>query len=216
LFGPGKGTGGGNATGGASSGGGGTGGASSGGQGGAGGASATGGVSAGGTVAGGGAGNAAGAGGVPPAGGTGGVGGAVGGSGGTTSEPCCTVHAAPGCADEGVRNCVCNEDPYCCDTGWDQQCVDNVDYLSCGNCNSGTGGFGGGGFGGSGGGTSCGKAGQGCGAQSDCCTTFYCVEYNQSANYHTCAQCIGNSNSCYSDYQCCSGHCSFGFPGTCY
>lgn len=37
---------------------------------------------------------------------------------------CNEVHATPGCDDVSCCNIVCNLFPSCCDTGWDQSCVD--------------------------------------------------------------------------------------------
>ncbi|MEY2712085.1 MAG: hypothetical protein RL005_307, partial [Planctomycetota bacterium] len=37
---------------------------------------------------------------------------------------CNVVHATPGCDDVTCCNIVCNLFPSCCDTGWDQSCVD--------------------------------------------------------------------------------------------
>ena len=37
---------------------------------------------------------------------------------------CNVVHATPGCDDTTCCNIVCNLFPSCCDTGWDQSCVD--------------------------------------------------------------------------------------------
>jgi hypothetical protein len=37
---------------------------------------------------------------------------------------CNVVHATPGCDDVSCCNIVCNLFPSCCDTGWDQSCVD--------------------------------------------------------------------------------------------
>ncbi|WP_096326349.1 hypothetical protein [Nannocystis exedens] len=61
-------------------------------------------------------------------------------TGGTTAgadEDCCLVHAAPGCADDAVEMCVCDEDPFCCGLeggNWDETCVNNVNTFGCGRC----------------------------------------------------------------------------------
>ena len=47
---------------------------------------------------------------------------------------CCTVDEAPGCGETAVESCVCAQDVYCCDTAWDQLCVDQVESLGCGTC----------------------------------------------------------------------------------
>lgn len=62
--------------------------------------------------------------------------------GGDTGEPppppptndCCTPAATPGCTEAGVESCVCMQDPFCCDSEWDQVCVDQVDSFGCGDC----------------------------------------------------------------------------------
>ena len=36
---------------------------------------------------------------------------------------CCEPSDGPGCADAAVESCVCGQDPFCCDTQWDGQCV---------------------------------------------------------------------------------------------
>jgi hypothetical protein len=46
---------------------------------------------------------------------------------------CCEV-GAPGCATASVEACVCQADPFCCETQWDGQCVLEVDALACGDC----------------------------------------------------------------------------------
>lgn len=47
---------------------------------------------------------------------------------------CCDAHGGLGCVDVGVANCVCNEDPFCCQTAWNDACVAEVDELGCGSC----------------------------------------------------------------------------------
>jgi hypothetical protein len=37
---------------------------------------------------------------------------------------CCAEHGNPGCDDEQVEQCVCNEDYVCCVDPWDDICVD--------------------------------------------------------------------------------------------
>ncbi len=51
---------------------------------------------------------------------------------------CCEV-GTPGCSTAAVEACVCQADPYCCETAWDAQCVLEVDALACGNCGGGGG-----------------------------------------------------------------------------
>jgi hypothetical protein len=79
---------------------------------------------------------------------------------------CCVAAMQPGCIDRAVAECVCAQDPFCCETQWDQQCVDSVDALGCGACGGGApnpGGTEGGDEGGAGG-ACCAPTGQpGCG-----------------------------------------------------
>lgn len=49
------------------------------------------------------------------------------------SHPC-TQPGGPGCNNPVVQTCVCNSDPYCCNTEWDQQCVDEVNGFDCHAC----------------------------------------------------------------------------------
>ncbi|MEK7730744.1 MAG: hypothetical protein AAB363_02695, partial [Planctomycetota bacterium] len=37
---------------------------------------------------------------------------------------CHTLHATPGCDSEACCAAICADDPFCCDTEWDQVCVD--------------------------------------------------------------------------------------------
>jgi hypothetical protein len=70
-----------------------------------------------------------GAGGAPGAGGTPGAGGA-GGTGGANSGDCCSNHGSVGCDQPDVEACVCSEDSYCCQSAWDDLCVNQAS--SCG------------------------------------------------------------------------------------
>ena len=60
------------------------------------------------------------------------------GDGDTDSETdvgdCCTESANPGCSNTDIETCVCQVDPYCCDTAWDGLCADEVDSLGCAFC----------------------------------------------------------------------------------
>jgi hypothetical protein len=53
---------------------------------------------------------------------------------GPGSGDCCEAHDTPGCEDEAVAACVCEEDPFCCATVWDGICVLEVTDLECGAC----------------------------------------------------------------------------------
>jgi hypothetical protein len=48
--------------------------------------------------------------------------------------PCCTEHTGGGCEVNTVEACVCALDGLCCDGGWDQICVDEVESFDCGSC----------------------------------------------------------------------------------
>src|SRR5690606_37389326 len=62
----------------------------------------------------------------------------TGGAGGSGS--CCFTSAKPGCSDTEVAECVCKFDEFCCESSWDQACVDQGS-LHCGaGCSMGTGG----------------------------------------------------------------------------
>lgn len=47
---------------------------------------------------------------------------------------CCAAGGEAGCSDVGVQSCVCDVDPYCCNTQWDGLCVGEVESLGCGSC----------------------------------------------------------------------------------
>ncbi|MBN2194187.1 MAG: hypothetical protein JW751_15325 [Polyangiaceae bacterium] len=79
-----------------------------------------------------------------PTGGTGGTGGRpTGGDGGTPTGgtggiggtgDCCLVHGDPGCAEDRIAECVCDNDPFCCEETWDDACVVGVESYGCGSC----------------------------------------------------------------------------------
>ena len=66
----------------------------------------------------------------------------VGGTGGAPSN-CCEVSPAPSCEDPEVAKCVCTFDPFCCNYVWDSFCVQEVESLGCGSCDTPMGGAGG-------------------------------------------------------------------------
>jgi hypothetical protein len=53
---------------------------------------------------------------------------------------CCKEHPQPGCDEidgvpvEGVDDCVCAVDPFCCESAWDVTCVEEVESLGCADC----------------------------------------------------------------------------------
>lgn len=48
-------------------------------------------------------------------------------------DDCCTPSDMGGCPDPVVAECVCGYDPYCCDTAWDELCIDEA-ATYCGGC----------------------------------------------------------------------------------
>ena len=50
---------------------------------------------------------------------------------------CCEEHGYPGCDTWGIEDCVCAQDPFCCETEWDNFCVEEVEEYGCGSCDSG-------------------------------------------------------------------------------
>ncbi|HET6583450.1 MAG TPA: hypothetical protein VFG69_08380 [Nannocystaceae bacterium] len=61
--------------------------------------------------------------------------------GGTTASDtgapggtCCEAHAEAGCGDAAIEACVCEDDDFCCRTGWDDVCTVQVVVLGCGEC----------------------------------------------------------------------------------
>lgn len=51
------------------------------------------------------------------------------------SHDCCEVGVA-GCTDDATEACVCDLDPFCCETAWDATCVATVSIGECGECGS--------------------------------------------------------------------------------
>jgi hypothetical protein len=123
------------------------------------------------------------------AGGTGGGGGGTGGSGGTgggggssCAHDICTSGGKLASSCDGCVTQICADDPYCCSTGWDSQCVSEVSSICKKSCDGGGGGTGG--SGGGGGGDTCshpicstgGSLTSGCNAcvTSICAVDSYC------------------------------------------
>ena len=53
---------------------------------------------------------------------------------GDSESACCEPHRDGGCDEAVVQACVCEEDDYCCDIAWDEQCVAQVREFGCGMC----------------------------------------------------------------------------------
>lgn len=68
------------------------------------------------------------------------------------AQDCCSISATGGCSDAAVQACVCAVDSFCCESEWDDLCVEMVTEESCGMCAGGMPPGDGGGDGGSGGG----------------------------------------------------------------
>ncbi len=47
---------------------------------------------------------------------------------------CCVAHPSAGCEDAEVEACVCGRDTYCCESVWDQACVNVATDGGCGTC----------------------------------------------------------------------------------
>ncbi|MCH9681147.1 MAG: hypothetical protein K0V04_06930 [Deltaproteobacteria bacterium] len=62
---------------------------------------------------------------------TSGCGGNMGGDG-----DCCVDNNTPGCDDPAVQTCVCGNDPFCCDTQWDDVCA-GIATNDCDACGGG-------------------------------------------------------------------------------
>ncbi len=39
---------------------------------------------------------------------------------------CCFPHDGPGCDDQACEDFICGFDPFCCETDWDNQCIDEA------------------------------------------------------------------------------------------
>lgn len=60
-----------------------------------------------------------------------------GSSDGTTGAElgnCCSADHGVGCDVMEVNDCVCDQDPFCCEEDWDMNCVAEVNSLGCGEC----------------------------------------------------------------------------------
>jgi hypothetical protein len=58
--------------------------------------------------------------------------------GGDGAGQCTNPHTHPACADEGCCNLVCAQDPFCCQTQWDQICANAaVQMCTCGGLGTG-------------------------------------------------------------------------------
>lgn len=53
----------------------------------------------------------------------------------TSDDPdCCVASGTPGCDDPEIEACVCGGDAFCCQSSWDDVCVENVEAYNCGSC----------------------------------------------------------------------------------
>ena len=129
----------------------------------------TGGSGSGGTGAAGGAGGGT-------TGGAGGSGGGTGGSGGSAND-CCENKISGGCSDSSIQQCVCDQDPVCCDEAWDDVCIDLAKTSCSLTCGGGSGGAGGSG-GSSGAGAASGTGGSSTMMTCAAAETFFCGKAN--------------------------------------
>lgn len=51
---------------------------------------------------------------------------------GNGSSNCCVPHSGGGCEDDACETAICAEDPFCCETTWDDRCAEETACL-CGN-----------------------------------------------------------------------------------
>jgi hypothetical protein len=88
---------------------------------------------------------------------------------------CCeATSGVKGCKDPVIQDCVCEVDPFCCNTAWDSICAGEVEMLGCGTC-EGTGGAGGeGGASGSAGAAGDGGSAGAAGSSVDPCSHDVC------------------------------------------
>lgn len=63
------------------------------------------------------------------------AGGCEGGGGGCHDQ--CTTGEAMDASCNACVSSICNADPFCCQTSWDQTCVDEVDQFCAGECSGG-------------------------------------------------------------------------------
>ncbi len=55
---------------------------------------------------------------------------------GLAQGDCCVPADTPGCGDADLEACVCGQDGFCCETAWDDLCV-NQAADPCGGCGAG-------------------------------------------------------------------------------
>lgn len=61
-----------------------------------------------------------------------------GGSGdGGVAGDCCEANGTPSCDAQGCADAVCGADPFCCDTQWDDACVDIAAGMAACECGGG-------------------------------------------------------------------------------
>ena len=50
-----------------------------------------------------------------------------------TTKSCCQTSLEPSCCNAVIADCVCLNDPFCCDIAWDSACVEQA-QTTCGGC----------------------------------------------------------------------------------
>ncbi|MBL4686569.1 MAG: hypothetical protein JKY37_18380 [Nannocystaceae bacterium] len=90
------------------------------------------------------------------------------GDGGVAGD-CCEANGTPSCDAQGCADAVCGADPFCCDTQWDDACVDIAAGMAACEC-------GGGGAEDAGGGGDCCEAHENVGCEVAACEATVCGE----------------------------------------
>ena len=121
---------------------------------------------------------------------------------------CCEEHDTPGCNDYSIQYCVCSKSAYCCNTKWDEGCVDLVEAENCGSCSACIPDCMGWVCGGDGCGGSCGTCPQGQSCQEGKCedTGGACVPDCVMKDCGT-DGCGGTCGTCGPSYKCHGGKC---------
>jgi hypothetical protein len=47
-------------------------------------------------------------------------------------DTCCATSPDPGCSNAAIEGCVCETDGFCCESAWDDMCVEEA--IACGGC----------------------------------------------------------------------------------
>ncbi len=120
---------------------------------------------------------------------------------------CCTPQETGGCSDATVQACVCQLDSYCCQTAWDDICVQEVTSEGCGTCGECTPDCAGKQCGNDGCGGTCGKCPQNQSCQNNHCVAGDCTPKCQGME---CGDdgCGGTCGTCPPGKKCQAGKCA--------